>query len=147
MVTISPLTCDDQADWLRLWQHYLTFYRTELDDDTTAHTFARLIDPASEVNGVIARDGHGAPVGLVHWLTHASTWAIGDSCYLEDLFVDPNVRGGGIGRSLIAHVTDWAHTHGASKVYWLTEETNSPARILYDRVATNTGFVHYEIEL
>jgi hypothetical protein len=32
-------------------------------------------------------------------------------------------------------------------VYWLTAEGNATARSLYDRVATHTGFVHYEIEL
>ena len=44
-------------------------------------------------------------------------------------------------------MTDWARDRGCSKVYWLTAETNSTARALYDRVATHTGFVHYEIPL
>ena len=32
-------------------------------------------------------------------------------------------------------------------MYWLTQRDNDKARALYDRVATDTGFVHYEIDL
>ena len=31
----------------------------------------------------------------------------------------------------------------APRVYWLTHETNAPARILYDQVAENLGFIQY----
>ena len=56
-------------------------------------------------------------------------------------------RGSGTGRALIATVTDWARGHDCAKVYWLTAETNATARALYDRVATSTGFVHYQVAL
>jgi len=36
---------------------------------------------------------------------------------------------------------------GAAKVYWLTQQSNATARTLYDRVATDTGFVHYQTGL
>lgn len=80
-------------------------------------------------------------------VTHPSTWATTDYCYLEDLFVAPGVRGGGVGRALIAHVRAWAEQQGAAKVYWLTAETNTTARGLYDRLATRSGMIHYEIDL
>jgi len=61
--------------------------------------------------------------------------------------VSPDARGSGAGRALIDTVAAWAGEHGCAKVYWLTAETNVTARALYDRVATHTGFVHYEIAL
>ena len=36
-----------------------------------------------------------------------------------------------------------AHKKNCSRVYWLTQETNYQARILYDQVAINTGFIQY----
>ena len=36
---------------------------------------------------------------------------------------------------------------GAQKVYWLTQAGNRTARRLYDSLATETGVVHYEMEL
>ena len=72
----------------------------------------------------------------------------GEYCYLEDLFVSPDARGSGAGRALIATVDGLgAGATACAKVYWLTAETNATARALYDRVATHTGFVHYEIPL
>ena len=147
MTAIAPLRPTDRADWLALWNGYLTFYETKLDDSTTETTFARLTTPDSGMHAAIARDDSGRPIGLVHWFTHPATWTTTDYCYLEDLFVSPEGRGAGAGRALIEHVRGWAQQHGSAKVYWLTAETNATARGLYDRVATRTGFIHYEIEL
>jgi len=147
MVVINPLRPDDRADWLPLWDRYLTFYETELDDATTDATFARLTTAGANLHGAIARDDQGTAIGLVHWLTHPATWTTSDYCYLEDLFVSADARGTGAGRALVEHVRGWAATHGSTKVYWHTAETNATARALYDQVAKRTGFIHYEIGL
>lgn len=147
MTTIAPLTAADHGEWLALWRGYLAFYEAELDDATTAATFERLVDAGSGIHGALARDENGTAVGIVHWLTHAATWTTTDYCYLEDLFVSPEVRGGGVGRALIAHVRAWAEQHGSAKVYWLTAESNTTARVLYDRVASRSGMIHYQIGL
>ncbi|GAB2853540.1 GNAT family N-acetyltransferase [Microbacterium insulae] len=146
MVSLTPITADDRPAWDSLWQAYLEFYESELPPGVSETTFARLVGD-QHLHGVLARDAAGRPIGLVHWLTHASTWTTGVYCYLEDLYVDPDSRGEGVGAALIGHVREWAVKFGATKVYWLTMNDNVAARALYDRVATSTGFVHYEIEL
>jgi GNAT superfamily N-acetyltransferase len=146
VTTISRPTAADRAEWDTLWQAYITFYESEVAPDVSDSTFARIVAD-DELHGAIARDAGGRAIGLVHWLTHSATWTTGVYCYLEDLFVDPAARAGGVGRALIAHVTEWAKANGASKVYWLTASDNVTARGLYDRVAGSTGFVHYEITL
>lgn len=147
MTTIRALTPADRGDWLPLWQAYLTFYESSLADDVTASTFARLADPAGDLQGAIARDDDGRAVGIVHWFGHPATWSTTGYTYLEDLFVDPAARGGGVGRALIAHVTEAARAAGSAKVYWLTAEGNATARALYDRVAERSGFIHYQVDL
>lgn len=144
---ITSLAPSDLDDWLPLWHGYLAFYEEELSDAQTALTFERLTNPDEAPHGAIARDDSGRAVGFVNWLTHVSTWSDGPYCYLEDLFVSPDVRGGGVGRALIATVTEWAGAAGCSQVYWLTQSHNATARALYDRVAEDTGFVHYSIAL
>jgi GNAT superfamily N-acetyltransferase len=146
-MTISPLTAADHDEWLALWWAYLEFYETELSTAQTELTFARLTEPGGRVHGVIARNDAGTAIGLVHWLTHASTWSDGPYCYLQDLFVSQDARGGGTGAALIEHVRSWAEAAGCDKVYWLTQKSNHAARKLYDRLAHDTGFVHYEIGL
>lgn len=145
MTSITAITRDDHAEWLALWHGYLEFYEATLDEATSATTFARLIDPKSGIHGAVARGEDGAAIGIVHWLTHPATWTTTDYCYLEDLFVAPTVRGGGVGTALIGHVRAWADAKGSAKVYWLTAESNSTARALYDRVATRSGLIQYQI--
>ena len=146
-VTITALRGEDHAEWLELWKAYLAFYETELDDATTQVTFERMTSFPPEIHGAIARDADGRAIGLVHCLTHPATWSTGGYCYLEDLFVAADARSSGAGEALIEYVRAWAEQQGATKVYWLTAETNSVARRLYDRVATRSGFIHYEIKL
>ncbi|MET0735072.1 MAG: GNAT family N-acetyltransferase [Microbacterium sp.] len=147
MTHITALVEADRVDWLPLWHAYLEFYEEELSEDQTELTFERVTDPDQAVHGAIARDDEGRAVGFVHWLTHVSTWSEGPYCYLEDLYVAPDARGGGVGRALIAFVTDWAGEAGCSQVYWLTQSHNATARVLYNKVADDTGFVHYSIDL
>lgn len=147
MTEIHALTAADRDAWLPLWQGYLEFYEATLPGEQTDLTWSRLLDLQFPMWGAIATDAEGRAIGLVHWLTHPATWSAGPYCYLEDLFVTPGTRGTGAGRALIEHVAEWARERGCSKVYWLTHETNTTARTLYDRVATHTGFVHYEMGL
>ncbi|MEV4775044.1 GNAT family N-acetyltransferase [Microbacterium sp. LWO13-1.2] len=146
MTSIRAIQQDDFEEWSVLWSGYLRFYESEIADDVTRATFDRLVKDR-ELHGALAIDEEGHAIGLVHWLTHAATWSTGEYCYLEDLFVAPDARGSGSGRAMIAHVREWAEQAGCAKLYWLTQEGNATARTLYDRVATNTGFTHYQISL
>lgn len=138
-----PLAAGDFADWLPLWQGYLTFYKTTVPEETTRLTFARLTGGGEPMGGFIARDPAGRAVGMVHWILHRSCWTTGDYCYLQDLFVAPDVRNGGIGRRLIEAVYAEARGRACSRVWWLTHETNLDAMKLYDKIADRSGFVQY----
>lgn len=133
----------DYQSWLRLWQGYLEFYEAQLPTEITELTFDRILK--GEIHGVIAFDDNGRELGFVHWLTHSSTWADKDVCYLEDLYVSNDARRQGLATALIEHVASWAKQQGIQKTYWLTKESNSNARALYDQLAQRTGFIHYEI--
>lgn len=140
---IRDITPGDRSQWERLWAGYLAFYESSLAPEVTATTFRRLLDPSEAMFCLVAEGGDGALVGFAHCVLHRGTWAIGDFCYLEDLFVAPEMRGGGVGRGLIEAVYARADALGCSRVYWLTHETNTAARALYDRVARYRGFIQY----
>jgi GNAT superfamily N-acetyltransferase len=144
--TTRPLQASDYQAWLPLWQGYLTFYETVLSDAQTALTWQRLLDPAFNLHGLVAVNNENV-VGITHYLFHPATWTTGDYCYLEDLFVNPSARGSGAGRTLINAVKTCAQTAGASKLYWLTSNSNATARKLYDSVANDTKTMHYTVKL
>lgn len=143
---IRPVAADDHAAWLALWQAYQAFYETEIPAEVSAVTWQRLLDHAEPMHAALGwRDGQA--VALVDWIFHRSCWSIGDNCYLQNLFVAPDARGGGIGRRMIEHVRAQAEAAGAAKVCWLTQESNATARQLYDRIAERPGFIQYRIML
>lgn len=142
-VTIRPLQAADRPQWSPLWAGYLAFYESELPQSVTDTTFARFLDPAEPMFALVAEDESGALIGFVHCVLHRGTWAVGDFCYLEDLFVSEAGRGKGVGLALIEAVYARADELGCGRVYWLTHETNTTARALYDRVAQNRGFIQY----
>ncbi len=146
-VTVRDLAPADEPRWRELWAGYLDFYGNPLPEEVTAATWSRLLAREQGLSGQVAVGDDGAVVGFVHRIVHAGTWSAAPRCYLEDLFVDPEVRGSGAGRALIAATHEHAARLGCSEVYWITEEDNTVARRLYDRVATLTPYVRYEIEL
>jgi len=140
--TIRAIRADERADWEPLWKGYQAFYKVVISEQTTAVTWARLHDPAEPMEVLGAYMGDRL-CGIVHYLFHRSCWTIGDYCYLQDLFVAEGVRNLGLGRALILAVEERARAAGASRVYWLTHETNTDARVLYDRLAERSGFIQY----
>ncbi|MDF3934619.1 GNAT family N-acetyltransferase [Pseudomonas citronellolis] len=139
---IRLVSADDHAAWLPLWQGYQRFYKTSIDEATSALTWQRFLDPAEPMHAALAwRDGEA--VGMVHYIFHRSCWTQGDYVYLQDLYVHEGLRGGGVGRELIEHVYAAARAAGASRVHWLTHESNTDAMHLYDRIADRSGFVQY----
>ena len=139
---IRPIAVDERPEWEPLWRDYQVFYGVAISEETTAVTWARLHDPA-EPMGVLGAYAGGELLGIVHFLFHRSCWTIGDYCYLQDLFVAEGARGRGLGRALILAVEQLARAAGASRLYWLTHETNAVARALYDRLAERSGFIQY----
>lgn len=145
-MVVRPLRASDKIQWRRLWAGYLAFYKSsDLPETVTANSFARLLEDPQLFAFVAEEDG--ALIGFVHCVLHPATWAIADYCYLEDLFVSDAQRGAGAGRALIEAVYEEAGRRGCAQVYWLTHETNAEARILYDKLASLTGFVHYRRKL
>lgn len=132
----------DFVQWLALWKGYQRFYKTDIPEATTTLTWSRFHDPNEPMHCAVAED-QGHLMGMVHYIQHRSCWTAGDCVYLQDLFVDPQVRGSGVGRALIEHVYEHAAKSGASRVWWLTHESNTDAMWLYDRIADNSGLVQY----
>ncbi|MBT3237913.1 MAG: GNAT family N-acetyltransferase [Rhodospirillaceae bacterium] len=144
---IRALAQSDKDAWLRLWDAYCVFYKQDVPDDVTAATWSRLMDAGSGLRGFAAVDDAGEVVGFVTYFPHIKTWSANDICYLEDLYVDQTVRGGGHGRALIEAVVDAARTEGWCGVYWHTDSGNETARGLYNKLTPVSDKVRYEIEI
>ena len=150
MHSISFIKQNEFELWNELWQKYLKFYQTSLPDSVTKVTWERIMDPEQNIfsfGGYWAGDGTKELVGFTNFLYHSSTWSEQGYCYLEDLYVEERFRGKGFGRLLIEAVWDDCLRKGVKRLYWKTQDKNRIARIMYDKVAKQSGFIEYEIEV
>jgi len=143
-IIIRPITLSDKARWLELFKEYVIFYKSKVSDEQFELTWQR-IHSDFNMYGLIA-ELDGQIVGIAHYIFRPSTWEVEDFCYLEDLFVDPKVRGAGVGRALISELEKIAIAKGSKRLYWTTAPDNEVARKLYDKVAI-TDRVQYKIFL
>ncbi len=141
---MRDLHARDEADWLRLWSGYLSFYESKLPNDVTNFTWQRAIDPHSSIIGRVA-ELDGEIIGFSLSVLHSGTWTKEPICYLEDLFVDPSSRGSGAGRALIQDLVDLAKERDWSRLYWHTRQDNAVARRLYDKFTPADDFVRYRL--
>jgi GNAT superfamily N-acetyltransferase len=140
---IRPLMAEDRTYWGQMWGDYLSFYETDVAPEIYETTFARLIDSTNPVQNALFAELDGAAVGIVHYIYHAHNWRAENVCYLQDLYAKEAVRGQGIGRALIEAVYAAADANGTPSVYWMTQDFNENARLLYDRIGTLTPFIKY----
>ncbi|AOA59050.1 GNAT family N-acetyltransferase [Acinetobacter larvae] len=143
---VTPVTAEDFSAWLPYWQLYQQFYKVNLSQQITAQTWQRFFDEHSPVYCAVARQGEQV-LGFVHYVFHASTWAVEDFCYLEDLFVAPEARGQQVGKHLIEYVQQQAREQHCARLYWHTQESNKTAQRLYDWVAEKPGVIEYRMPL
>lgn len=140
---VRPLRASDRPEWARMWHAYLAFYETTRPSEIYETYFERLLgDDPQDYNGLIA-ELDGQPVGLTHYVFHRHGWSIENICYLQDLYADPDARGKGVGRALIEAVYAASDAAGVPQVYWLTQDFNTTARRLYDRIGVKTPFIKY----
>lgn len=147
MMTIRALQANDFSMWEPLWQQYLTFYETSLPEEITLNTWRNLTETQNTPMlglGVFVDD---VLQGFTHLVLHPNTWTDQLCCYLEDLFVHPSNRAQGLGRTLIEAAQQWAIEQNCCRLYWMTAKDNHTAQILYDKLATQTNFIQYKINL
>jgi GNAT superfamily N-acetyltransferase len=143
-IQVFPLCEHHRSDWQLLAEGYKALYKTPTSGHEYELAWARLM--AGNLDRGLGASVDGDMVGIAHFIHHASTWA-NQICYLQDLFTAPKARGQGVAKTLIEAVAAHARQSGASRLYWLTQENNAVARMLYERVASFNGFIRYDFSL
>jgi GNAT superfamily N-acetyltransferase len=145
-VNIRKIEARDESRWRELWDGYTRFYNREPSEAITRHAWARIMDPSSPVNAIVAESEGANVIGIANYIVHDSTSATAPVCYLQDLFVDPAERAAGVGRLLIDWLVAEVKAQGWSRLYWATRENNYRARGLYDKYTPHSGFLRYVID-
>ena len=138
----------DEHDIVRL-VHALATYEREPDAvETTPDGLAALLfGEAPKVFAHVA-EIDGKVVGISVWFFNFSTWTGRHGIYLEDLFVDPDVRGGGVARALFEALADEAKAHDCARLDWGVLDWNDLAKGFYRRIGGrhNVGWEPWRLD-
>lgn len=132
-----------RAEWDALYRAYADFYKVEQTPEMRDRTWGWIMD--GRITCLMALDAEGRPIGLAHlreFLRPLSSTAGG---FLDDLFVDPGHRGGGAADALFEAAAALGRERDWSVIRWITRDDNYRARAVYDRIATRTNWITYDL--
>lgn len=136
-VEIRRATGDDAAAVAQLLHDFNTEYDEFTPGVEVLTKNARRMLGGDEMLVLLAGE---RPDGFAELRFRTSVWSDGLSCYLEELYVVPDLRGQGIGRQLLERAIEVARDNGANFMDLGTSEDDVAARALYEKL----GFTNRE---
>ena len=146
MISVRPISASDHQAWSSLYAAYADFYQTFQTTEMRETVWSWLNDKTHEVKGFIAVDDAGNAVGLAHYRPFSRPLSASVCGFLDDLFVTPAARGHETSKQLIAAIVQVAKERNWSVIRWLTADNNYRARSSYDKIATQTKWITYDIK-
>jgi ribosomal protein S18 acetylase RimI-like enzyme len=110
-------------------------FNTEYDDYSPGpQAMGKRIAELVESGDVTVLIGGSGPDGLALLRFRPSLWSVSLDCYLEELYVVPDLRGRGLGQALMEAAIETARAEGAGYMDLGTAETDTAARALYEKM-------------
>ena len=130
---VRPAHPEDVPDLLRLVRALADYEKEPEAAVATPDQFSRALFPTAEAPVASAHVAvqDGRVVGMALWFTTFSTWTGQPGIWLEDLFVDPDARGGGIGTALLAELAATCVERGWTRLEWTVLDWNAPSIAFY----------------
>jgi len=140
-VPIRAATPDDLPELTRLFDAYRVFYRSP-SDLAAAERFLRERFARRDSHLFVAPAATGL-AGFTQLYPSFSSVSMARIYVLNDLFVDPAARRGGVGRALLEAAHDFARSQGAVRVSLETARDNATAQRLYEAVGYERDAAFY----
>jgi len=128
---IRAATREDVPIILQLIRDLAEYERAPGEVTATEEQLADVLFGERRAAEVLLAFENDAPVGFAVFFHNFSTWLGQPGLYLEDLFVKPEARGKGYGRSLLVHLAKIARDRGCGRMEWAVLDWNEPAIQFY----------------
>jgi GNAT superfamily N-acetyltransferase len=146
-LTIRPARPDDAAAILGFIRDLARYERAEDAVEADEEAIRRsLFGEGATAHGIIA-EADGRPVGFAIYFFNYSTWQGRNGLYMEDLYVMPEMRGMGVGKSLLKHLARMALEKGCGRFEWSVLDWNEPTIRVYEAIGAEaqTEWVRYRL--
>ncbi|MEM7031993.1 MAG: GNAT family N-acetyltransferase [Chloroflexota bacterium] len=145
--SITRLAESDRTDWEALYHGYATFYKMSITPEGLNTVWSWIFDEVEPFYALGARDEDGTLIGLMHYREMPSPLRGTKLGFLDDLYVSPEKRGSGAVDALFARLEEDAKARGWPAVRWITGDDNYRGRGVYDKVATRTMWITYQMDI
>jgi GNAT superfamily N-acetyltransferase len=144
---LRSATSDDVPVIAELIRGLARFEKLEQEVVMTEELLASALFGDRPYAEVVLAEDDGRPVGFALFFHNFSTFLGRPGIYLEDLFVLPEHRGGGIGRMLLAHLARLAVERGCGRLEWAVLDWNRDAIQFYERLGArpNSDWTVYRL--
>jgi len=147
-LSIRPAHRADAAQILSFITELAEYERARHEVIATVADIERTLfdDGATTRSLICERDGQA--IGFAVYFYSYSTWLGRYGIYLEDLYVTPEQRGGGAGRTLLQHIAREAVANGCGRLEWSVLDWNTPAIGFYEAVGAKAQdeWIRYRLE-
>jgi GNAT superfamily N-acetyltransferase len=130
-ITIRPATASDVPTILGFIRGLAKYERLEDACVATEESLAATLFGARAYAEVVFACIDGTPVGFALFFHNYSTFLAQPGIYLEDLFVNPEVRGRGIGKLLLQWLAKTAVERDCGRLEWSVLDWNEPSILFY----------------
>jgi len=131
---ISPITPPEVPELLKLIRELARFERLEKEVKATVASLRKSLFGPQPVAGALLARCDGKVVGYAVYFFTFSSFVGRRGLWLEDLYVRPQFRGRGIGRSLIEAVARMAAERNCGRLEWAALNWNTNALDFYRRL-------------
>ena len=131
---IRPATPDDLPVIADLIRGLARFEKLEHEVKLTDELLAKGLFGDRPYAETLLAEEDGTPIGFALFFYSFSTFLALPGIYLEDLFVVPEHRGRGVGRTLLSHLARLAVEKGCGRLEWAVLNWNRDAIGFYERL-------------
>jgi GNAT superfamily N-acetyltransferase len=143
---IEPIAEEEFETLVPMIAAYQRFYEAEdISEDRNREFFRRFLAPSED--GMLIGAWRGdRPVGYACLYWHFSSTRAVETVLMNDLYVEAEARGEGVGRALIEAAAEVARERGSPILEWSTAPDNATAQRLYDSTgAGRSTWIEYEL--
>jgi GNAT superfamily N-acetyltransferase len=138
-MVVRPAEREDRPQLLELIKGYFAFYRTPFPAESKIETMLDLLEQDPALGVQLVADEGGRLQGFASLYACLDTLIADRILVMNDLFVDPSSRNGGVGAALLDASLAYATAHGYARLDWVTAADNKDAQRFYDRHGGRRG--------